>query len=177
MNQIEIRALDASWVAQIAALDRTETVTAAYALRDGVLVAEERIIEVPQWSGEWLAHTLKYIGEQLDDGAILYGAFVGDALAGVAQVGVRLRGSQCDHIQLCFLMVSRPYRRQGVASRLMALCQAEARQRGARYLYISATPFSSAVGFYQRHGARLAHEVDAELLALEPKDIHLVIPL
>ncbi|NLX37160.1 MAG: GNAT family N-acetyltransferase [Chloroflexi bacterium] len=177
MDEIAYRVLDASWHPRIAALDRSETVSAEYALRDGELVADERIIQIPQWSGEWLESTLQMIGGHLDDGAILYGASAGDELVGVAEVGTRLRGSQHDTIQLCFLLVDRAYRRRGIAAQLMAQCMAAARERGARYLYISATPLSSALAFYHGQGARLAHEVDAELMALEPLDIHLEIPL
>lgn len=177
MDEIAYRVLDATWITDIATLDRTETATAEYALQGAELVTNERTIEVPQWSGAWLQETLRFVQEQSDDGAILYGAFDEQELVGVAQVGTRLRGSERDTIQLCFLAVSRPYRRLGVATHLMALCKTVARERGARYLYISATPLSSAVSFYQSQGARLAHQVDAELLAREPDDIHLEITL
>jgi len=177
VGEIAYRVLDATWVPRIAALDRRETVTAEYAVRDGAIVADERVIEVPQWSGEWLDFTLSFVQRELDDGAIFFGAMDGEDLAGLAVVGTRLRGSQQDYVQLSFLMVSQPYRRQGLATRLMELSKAVAREHGAGYLYISATPLSSAVGFYQSQGACLAREIDPGLLAMGPKDIHMEIRL
>jgi hypothetical protein len=44
-------------------------------------------------------------------------------------------------------------------------------------MYISSIPSSSAVGFYLAQGCKLAEEVDAELYALEPEDIHLILNL
>jgi hypothetical protein len=59
----------------------------------------------------------------------------------------------------------------------MSMAADRARARGARFLYISATPSQSAIGFYLGHGSRLAPQVDEELFALEPEDIHLVLQL
>jgi len=52
-----------------------------------------------------------------------------------------------------------------------------AREAGSRRMYVSSTPSSSAVGFYIAQGFKLAEEVDAELYALEPEDIHLILEL
>ena len=83
-------------------------------------------------------------------------------------------GSNVDQIQLVLLHVSRAYRRQGIAARLMDEVVTLARERGAAYLYISATESRSAVGFYLSQGCELAQDVDPELYALEPNDIHFV---
>jgi hypothetical protein len=60
---------------------------------------------------------------------------------------------------------------------LFALAAAEARRRGARQLYISATPSEHTVQFYQRQGCTLTLTPDPELYALEPDDIHFVFDL
>jgi hypothetical protein len=44
-------------------------------------------------------------------------------------------------------------------------------------MYVSSTPSSSAVGFYIAQGCKLVEEVDPELYALEPDDIHLILDL
>ena len=41
-------------------------------------------------------------------------------------------------------------------------------------MYISATPSEHTINFYLRQGCVVASEVDPELFALEPEDIHLV---
>jgi hypothetical protein len=61
-----------------------------------------------------------------------------------------------------------------LGKRLFDLARAVARERGARQLYISATPSENTVNFYLRLGCQVAEEPDPELLALEPEDIHLV---
>jgi len=53
----------------------------------------------------------------------------------------------------------------------------EARTRGARQMYVSATPSENTIHFYQRRGCLLAALPDPELFALEPEDIHLVCPV
>jgi hypothetical protein len=40
-------------------------------------------------------------------------------------------------------------------------------------LYISATPSENTINFYLRSGCRVTAQLDPELFALEPKDIHL----
>jgi hypothetical protein len=49
----------------------------------------------------------------------------------------------------------------------------EARIRGAKYLYISATPSENTIKFYSKLGSEITKEQDAELYQLEPEDIHL----
>jgi hypothetical protein len=50
----------------------------------------------------------------------------------------------------------------------------EARSRGAAYLYISSTETESAYNFYKHCGSEITDDVDEELFALEPLDIHMV---
>jgi hypothetical protein len=64
-----------------------------------------------------------------------------------------------------------------VARRLVGEVERRAIADGARELDVSAMPSVSAVGFYLAQGFRVADEVDPDLFAQEPEDIHLVIPL
>ena len=82
-------------------------------------------------------------------------------------------GSRGDQLQLKFLHVGRPYRRTGLGRTLFERAAQRAREMGAKKLYISATPSENTIGFYMRLGCTLASEIDAELFALEPEDIHL----
>jgi GNAT superfamily N-acetyltransferase len=110
----------------------------------------------------------------LDGGGAVYGALLGDLLVGVGVLRPRLTAARA---QLQSLFVSRAYRRQGVARRLVAEVEHRARAGGARELYVSAMPSVPAVGFYLAQGFRLAEEVDPDLFAQEPEDMHLVKPL
>ena len=85
----------------------------------------------------------------------------------------RFIGQSQDQLQLKFLHVSNGYRDQGLGRRLFNLAAAEASRRGARRLYISATPSEHTIGFYLGLGCSVMAELDPELFALEPEDIHL----
>ena len=76
-------------------------------------------------------------------------------------------------LQLLFLHVGQAYRDLGLGRRLFGIAKDMAGQKGARRLYISATPSEHTINFYLRLGCIVTREPDVELLALEPEDIHL----
>ena len=82
-------------------------------------------------------------------------------------------GTKHDTLRLKFLHVSRDYRGRGIASALFHRAVEGARLLGAKKLYISATPSEHTINYYLRLGCVLAAEIDPELFALEPEDIHL----
>ena len=93
--------------------------------------------------------------------------------AGIAVLENRLMGSPQDQFQLKFLQLGRAFRGQGHGRRLFELAKTVARERGAKRLYISATPSEHTIGFYFSMGCVVTAEPDPELFALEPEDIHL----
>lgn len=86
-------------------------------------------------------------------------------------------GKAKDQLQLKFLHVSRDYRKQGLGRQLFYLAWDTARERGAKRLYISATPSENTVNFYLSLGAVVTDEPDPELYNQEPEDIHFVCDL
>jgi len=110
----------------------------------------------------------------VERGAVLLGAFIDDELVGAAIVDPTFEPGLA---WLAFLHVSRPQRRQRVASRLWESAVERARRAGAATLYVSATPTGSAVGFYLQQGCTLARPPHPNLYAMEPDDIHLVLSL
>ena len=178
-HQINYTRLDPDAVVRLSEIDRSEHITLAYEFNAGVLTLVEVDWQVPNWfadrSGEHsLAEKIAFCRNHLEHGGILLGALHGDLLVGIAIVRPSLRA---DMAQLAFLHVSQEYRRQGIAQRLMDEACQSARSRGARRMYVSATPSESAVGFYLSMGCQLADPVDPDLYALEPEDIHLILEL
>jgi GNAT superfamily N-acetyltransferase len=110
----------------------------------------------------------------LAQGGMALGAFDGDVLVGIAVLHLRLTERMA---QLAALFVSQDQRRRGVARQLTEEVVRLARASGAQALYVSATPSESAVGFYTNQGFQPTGEVNAELYALEPDDIHMIKPL
>jgi ribosomal protein S18 acetylase RimI-like enzyme len=133
--------------------------------------------EAPRWDERYVEKLAAQLTPKLAAGGTLLGAFEGEELAGVGVLGGEFIGEPANQLEIAFLYVSRPYRRQGVAKRLMDELAEIARARGAEELYISATETESAVGFYLDYGCRLAERVNPELYRLEPKDIHLTLTL
>jgi GNAT superfamily N-acetyltransferase len=175
---MELRHLLPEDVTLIGEIDRSEEISVGYIVEDGELVRSECRWVVPTWDPEGSgAHSVvaqvAHWRPVLERGAVLIGAFEGDHLAGLVIVAPDF---EADMAWLAFLHVTRPFRRQGVATRLWDEAVRIAAAGGASSLYISAAPTESAVGFYLSKGCHLTppHPV---LFAEEPEDIHLELSL
>jgi len=160
-------------VEQVWNIDRSEVIEGLYHLEDGTLVLRPQHIEVSGWPpGEAEKYT-PILLDCFDRGGWFYGAFDDARLVGVVVLENRFIGRNKDQLQLKFLHVSHSYRNRGLGAKLFKLATVTARERGARRLYISATPSENTVNFYTRLGCRVTGEPDRELFELEPEDIHL----
>jgi predicted N-acetyltransferase YhbS len=167
------RRLSHDEIKEIWAIDRSEVIDAVYHLENGALVLRPEHFDIRGWPpGEAEKYT-PILEACHDRGGWSYGLFDDQRLIGAAALESRFIGRRGDQLQLRFLHISRAYRNQGWGHRLFALAEVEARQRGARGLYVSATPSEHTIGFYLRLGCRVSLEPDPELLELEPDDIHL----
>ena len=176
---ITIRELPSEDLARLAEIDRTEHITLGYQCRDGVLASAPVDWRVPRWNPDpahafSVAAHIRAAAPVFAAGAVLLGAFDGAALVGLGLLRHRLTDGTA---QLAFLQVGSGHRRRGVGALLTAEMIRRARERGARTLYVSATPSESAVGFYTSQGFRPAGEVNRELFELEPEDIHMTRPI
>jgi GNAT superfamily N-acetyltransferase len=175
---IAIRRLPNAEIERLAEIDRSEHISELYAYQDGALVPRAVDEPVPNWPRTGSEHSVEALVKAwrptLERGGTLLGAFDGETLAGLAIYRPELEARMAD---LALLHVSRPYRRKGVASRLTAEVARLARADGANRLYVSATPSNSAVGFYRRFGFVPTDTPNAEMFALEPEDIHMILVL
>ena len=101
-----------------------------------------------------------------------FGAFDGEQVVGVAQLGERL-GSRGQYVELDRLHVSEPWRGKGVGRRLFAAACDAAINLGAEKLYISAHPARESQAAYRAWGCVHAAEVDPVRAAKEPYDVPL----
>jgi predicted N-acetyltransferase YhbS len=170
---ISERALLRDEIRTVWTIDRSETIDGMYRLDNGELVLEQVHHDVEGWPpGEAEKYT-PLLEDSYDHGGWFYGLFDGQRVVGVAVLENRFIGRNKDKLQLAFLHVSHHYRHRGLGRRLFDLARAEARRRGAKKMYISATPSEHTIDFYRMAGCRLSPEPDPELFALEPEDIHL----
>jgi predicted N-acetyltransferase YhbS len=154
-------------------IDRSEVIDDIYHLENGTLVLRPQHYDVPGWpTGEAEKYT-PILLDCFDRGGWFHGAFDGAKLIGMVVLESKYIGKHKDQLQLKFLHVSSSYRNRGLGTHLFELAKATARERGAKRLYISATPSENTVNFYLRLGCAVAGEPDPELLELEPEDIHL----
>jgi GNAT superfamily N-acetyltransferase len=171
---IEIRELARGELARVYDIDDSDDGDVVYVVAAGRLTAIPVDWHRPRRTPERWNQSIARWETILNQGGVVYGALLGDLLVGVAVLRARLTPARA---QLQSLFVSRAYRRQGVASRLVGEVERRAITSGARELYVSAMPSVPAVGFYLAQGFRVTEEVDPDLFAQEPEDIHLVKPL
>jgi len=174
---IEGRLLTRSEIESVWTIDRSEIIERAYGLENGALVLRQVYFDMRGWPpGEAEKYT-PILQNCHDRGGWFHGLFDGDRLVAVAVLDPRRIGKNQDQLQLAFLHVSSDYRKRALGQRLFALAKLEAARRGAKALYISATPSQHTIDFYLRCGCSVASELDPQLYELEPEDIHLVCPL
>ena len=170
---MEFRVLARAEAAKLAQIDRTELINGIYKMREGTLVLVDEHHDVAEWCPTDKLRRIGSLQENYDKGATLYGAFDGDTLVGLSVLAHTLLASGDRRLNLAGLWVSYPYRNRGVGAQLVRHAAQEARQRGARHLYVSASPSENTVRFYMSLGLRLACPPDPFLLQKEPEDIHL----
>ncbi|HEU0163553.1 MAG TPA: GNAT family N-acetyltransferase [Thermomicrobiales bacterium] len=158
-------------------IDRSEIIDALYAVDDGKLVLREHSHTSPPWTPEMVERYVERARAVVASGGVAFGAWDGPRLVGIAVLDVRPVGDDPSILNLDFLHVSDGYRGRGISSDLMRLIRATAIQRGARALYISATPTRNTVDVYRHMGATVIDAPDPAMFAREPEDIHLILSL
>jgi len=173
MQSIAIRPLQYEEIEYIWNIDRREVVERCYYLIDGHLMLKPDFFDIQGWPpGDYEKYTP--IGQDcFRRGGVFFGAFASGKIVGAVILESKFIGKEKDQLQLTFLHISRDFRGQGLGRRLFEIASQTARQRGAKRLYISATPSENTIRFYFKMGCTLASEIDPQLYALEPEDIHL----
>jgi GNAT superfamily N-acetyltransferase len=163
--------MTADELSRLPELDVSEEGTAVYVQRGTRVDLVRRGHRRPPRSAEAWEPEVRLWQGFVRDGGAAFGAFDGDRLIGVAVLRL---GLAKDTAQLAGLYIDRAWRRHGVATALVDDVAGVARAAGAAWLYVSAAPSGSAVGFYLSRGFEPTAEPDPELLELEPEDIHMV---
>jgi GNAT superfamily N-acetyltransferase len=174
---LEYRILSRAEIGLLVHLDRTEIIDRVYHLRQDTLVLENEHWDVPDWSPSEKQERISHLQEHFDRGAVFFGAFDGEILAGLSVLDLNPLSSGIDRLELLALWVSQNYRHKGIGRNLVSRLVQVARQHGAKSLYVPATPSEHTIRFYRALGFELANPVDAVRLADEPDDIHLELAL
>jgi predicted N-acetyltransferase YhbS len=180
MNQLStmiIRDLQRHEIDEIRNIDRSEVIEAVYYYRDGNLEKEKEFHNIRGREEIELEENITELKKLYEHGGTFLGAFENEKLVGIGVLGKEVIGGSGDTLQLVFLHVSEPFRKKGIGTELMRRICAIAREKGAKKLYISATPSESTVRFYFNRGSKLAKKVDKALYEEEPEDIHFELEL
>jgi ribosomal protein S18 acetylase RimI-like enzyme len=164
-------------IGQFVQINRTESIDHIHYMRDGHLVLEEEHYDLQDWSPAEKEQRIATLTEVYDRGATFFGAFDGDVLVGLSVLGHNPVKTGVDRLNLEGLWVSYGYRGQGIGRTLVGLAAQEAQERGARSLYVSATPSRNTIRFYFALGCQHADPIDPDLYDSEPEDIHLELML
>jgi len=172
---VEFRGLDRTELSRVVEIDRRERIDVLYDQHGTQLVARHGNFSASAWdldghgehSVEAQVHALQY---HVDKGGIAHGAFVSGRLVGIAVVVPHLRPGIA---QLAWLHVTAPLRATGIGSRLSEQLEQIARSVGNTDMVVSATPSENTVQFYLGRGFQPMAEPLAELLELEPDDVHM----
>ncbi|MHC4781080.1 MAG: GNAT family N-acetyltransferase [Planctomycetota bacterium] len=174
---MKIRPLTREQIELAVTIDRGEVIDEIYYFEEDNLVLKKEHWDVKGFEPGHLEEHVEEMKRSLDGEGVVAGAFDGDKLAGIVALESEFLGKEGETLQLSFLHVDRAHRNCGVGRALVEFAGERAARRGAKKLYISASPSKSTIDFYLGCGARLADKVDKRLYALEPEDIHLVLPL
>ncbi|HMO96530.1 MAG TPA: GNAT family N-acetyltransferase [Tepidiformaceae bacterium] len=171
---VKYRALRRDEIPAIWAIERRERIERIFVAGASGLELVDAPFDVPGWEAGRPAAQTPVFEASFDAGAWFYGAFDGGRIAGIAVLEPMFFGLDQDTLQLSFLHVTAELRGMGVGRQLFESARTEAKSRGARRMYVSATPTERTVEFYLARGCELLAEPDPSLFALEPEDIHLI---
>jgi len=125
------------------------------------------------WDLEKRRSIARIILRTIRDGGFAFGAFEGSKVVGYILGTGKFFGSASQYTEIALYHVSTHYRRMGIGKELFRLACAEARNIGAKKLYISSGPTKSTQAAYRSLGCVPAIEINAEAVARNSADIQL----
>jgi ribosomal protein S18 acetylase RimI-like enzyme len=166
----ELRSITAAELGRISEIDVSEEGTTVY-VQHGMNLEplSEPHRRLQRTADDW-APEINLWSRFVLDGGQAFGVFESGRMVGFA---VLRTGLGSDTAQLAGLYVDRAWRRQGLASSLVAAAVDAAVAAGEAHLYVSAVPSGSAVGFYLSRGFEPLGTPHPELFEREPEDVHM----
>ena len=150
--------------------DRSQEVKRVYVNENGRFRLINRV-----WTMDWsLEHKRKVAANLKSDDCIAYAVWENEKVIGFVSVVKKLAGCR---MVLDMIQVDRAFRGQGIGRQLFVLAVAEARNAGAKELYISACCSEETVNFYTAMGTVPTNDPIPEIAEAEPYDIQMVCPI
>ena len=152
------------------AFERTQKVKRVYVNDSGKLLIKDQL-----WTMDWsLEHKRKVAANLKSDACIAYAVWENEKVIGFVSVMKALIGSR---MVLDIIQVDRAFRGRGIGRKLFELAALEAKNAGAKELYISACCSEETVNFYKAMGAVPTNDPIPEIVEAEPYDIQMTFDL
>lgn len=148
---------------------RAQLVEKRWRLTDGIWQIEPCHF-IDDWDGAEKAEKVKLLRETARMGGVVWGAYIRGKLVGFASLEPSYFGSERQYLLLHFLHVDAAWRGKGIGRELFSAAAAEAKARGAKKMYISASSAVETQAFYLNAGCRDAAEINPVLAEQEPFD-------
>lgn len=133
----------------------------------------EQIEFTEQWSENEYKFLVECLKNTLKSGGSIIAAFIEEILVGFASVENEFFGSSNEYLQLSSIHVSYESRGKGIGKRIFQIIADEARNLGAKKLYISSHSSEESQAFYKAIGCIEAREYNEKLVQAEPYDCQL----
>lgn len=128
---------------------------------------------IDDWDNAKKVQVIQSLEQCLLAGGVVIGAFVENKLVGFANIEGSLFGRKKEYVELPYIHVSNEYRGLKIGRNLFELACQNAKNLGAKKLYIAAHPSIETQHFYKSVGCTYAVEINLEILAKEPLDIQM----
>ena len=140
-------------------------------VNDRYILADVRYIE--DWNLTQRREMAQKVLSAIHGGDIALAAVIDNTVIGFAIVKKNFFGSERQYVDLAEFYVSQPYRRYGIGKILFEKICGEAKNIGAKKLYISAHSAEESISAYKKYGCVFAQEIDKAHLEKEPCDLQL----
>ena len=171
---LEYRKLIIKEANRIAEIDATHYIKNAWRLKKET--GEYGLVEI-NWTDtelpnglEWHLYRLK---GTLASGGVAFGCFDDGVLIGYGTVDKEIIGKQERYALLDQLFVSQNQRGKGIGKALFLMCAKQAKEYGAKKLFICAGSAENTIAFYKNLGCVFAAERNEILYEDDPRDIQL----
>lgn len=126
-----------------------------------------------EWNLSECQQMAQKIISEINFGSTAIAAVLNNEVVGFALLGHSLFGNEKQYVDLSEFYVTETFRRCGIGQMLFEQICFEAKQFGAKKLYISAHSAEESIAAYKKYGCVLAAEPDRVHMQKEPFDLQL----
>lgn len=170
----EYRKLNLEEADRIVEIDATHFIKNVWRINEAT--GEYGLVEI-NWTDKELPNGfdwhLNRFKETLKNGGTAFGCFEEGVLIGYGTVDKEPFGNGKKYVLMDQLFVSQKQRNKGIGKELFMLCAKQAKEYGAKKLFLCAGSSENTIAFYKRLGCVMAAEKNEKLYEEDPRDIQL----